>query len=326
VKPSEVLTWRSQAQRRRIAAGLKKTEEVLRGVVATYPGDLGAAAASTLNAGGKRLRPLLVLLAARNTADLGSVVDAAAAVELLHMATLVHDDVLDAAELRRGRPTVVAGYGASTAVATGDFLLAASFAQLARTGDSRAVDLLAKAAVGLSEGERLQADDAFRVTLTVDEYLRRCRLKTADLFAACGRLGALLTGLDETTVEALGAFGVALGLAFQIFDDVLDLTGDEQAMGKRRGTDLRDGTITLPIVMALEAGPDIGPRLEACATDDAVAAALIADVAGCGAIERAREMALAFIDDARARLEESQGGFERELLTELAGSVVDRYS
>ena len=175
------------------------------------------------------------------------------------------------------------------------------------------------------KGERLQAGDAFRESVTVDEYLHRCRLKTADLFAACGRLGAHLSGLSADTVEALAAFGDSLGLAFQILDDILDLTGEEAETGKRRGTDLRDGTVTLPIVFALEARPDIGPRLERCGDDPAVVDGVIADVVATGGVERARKLALDYMQDARARLAACRGGFERELLNELAGSVVDRY-
>jgi geranylgeranyl pyrophosphate synthase len=326
VKPSEILSWRSAAQKRRIAGGLSAVENLLSQVTGTYPGRLGDASTQTLRAGGKRLRPLLVLLAARNTAPLdGAVMRAAAAVELLHMATLVHDDVLDGAELRRGHPTVLEQFGAEAAVSTGNYLLAQAFNQLVQARDPVALELLSRVALGLSEGERLQAADAFSASLTVDEYLHRCRLKTADLFAACGRLGAMLTGLSADTVEALAAFGDSLGLAFQILDDILDLTGDQADTGKRQGTDLRDGTVTLPIVFALEARPDIGPRLERCTGDETILEGVVADVVASGGVERARKLALDYLEDARGRLASCRGGFERELLNELAGSVVDRY-
>ena len=327
MKPSDILSWRSAAQRRRVAAGLAAVELRLSSTVAAVPGRLGEAGSSTLAAGGKRLRPLLVLLAARNTAPLeGAVVDAAAAVELLHMATLVHDDVLDGADLRRGLPTVARTYGDEMAVSTGNFLLAQAFAVLAETGDEAAVAALAEVAWGLSEGERLQADDAFRVTVTVDDYLRRCRLKTADLFSVACRLGAQVTGLGDETVVALGAFGDSLGLSFQMLDDILDLTGDENVTGKRRGADLRDGTVTLPLVLAIAARPDIGPRLITCRDNETCLEGVLDDVLAGDSIERARAMALDFVDDARGRLADCPSGFERELLDELAGSLVDRYS
>ena len=327
MKPADVLSWRSAAQRRRLAGGLTAVEERLHRLVGQGPGRLSEAADATLAAGGKRLRPLLVLLSARNTAPHdGAVLRAAAAVELLHMATLVHDDVLDGADLRRGLPTVVRQYGPEMAVSTGNYLLAQAFSELTATGDRRAVALLSEVAWGLSEGERLQAADAFNAAVGLDDYLRRCRLKTADLFSAACRLGALLSGLGTESVDALGAFGDSLGLSFQILDDILDLTGDEFVTGKRRGADLRDGTVTLPIVLALEARPDIGPRLERCRDDEAVLAEVLDQVVASGGIERARELALGFMDEARRRLAECPGGFERELLDELAGSLVDRYS
>jgi geranylgeranyl pyrophosphate synthase len=327
VKPSDILSWRSAAQRRRIARGLAAVEERLDAVVSAVPGTLSEAADSTRRAGGKRLRPLLALLAARNTGPLdGPVLRAAAAVELLHMATLVHDDVLDGAELRRGLPTVARQFGDDMAVSTGNFLLAQAFAELAATGDAGAVALLSEVAWGLSEGERLQAADAFRVTVTVDDYLGRCRLKTADLFSAACRLGAQLTALSGETIEALGAFGDSLGLSFQILDDVLDLTGDEAATGKRRGADLRDGTVTLPIVLALEARPEIGQRLAGCRDDEDCLQHIVDEVLATDAIERARAVALTFMDEARRRIADSPGGFERELLDELAASLVDRYN
>jgi len=327
VKPSDVLSWRSAAQRRRVATGLAAVEALLTRTVAAVPGRLGEAGSSTLAAGGKRLRPLLVLLAARNTAPLeGAVVNAAAAVELLHMATLVHDDVLDGADLRRGLPTVARTYGDEMAVSVGNFLLAQAFAVLAETGDTAAVDELAEVAWGLSEGERLQAGDAFRITVTVDEYLHRCRLKTADLFSVACRLGAQVTGLGDETVAALGEFGGSLGLSFQMLDDVLDLTGDESVTGKRRGADLRDGTVTLPLVLAIAARPDIGPRLITCRDNETCLEGVLDDVVASGSIERARAMALDFVNEARGRLAGCPSGFERELLDELAGSLVDRYS
>jgi len=327
MKPADVLSWRSAGQRRRLAGGLAAVEERLRQVVAIVPGRLADAADSTLAAGGKRLRPLLVLLSARNTGPLdGPVLRAASAVELLHMATLVHDDVLDGADLRRGLPTVAKQYGDDMAVSTGNFLLAQAFSELAATDDRRAVALLSEVAWGLSEGERLQARDAFNLEVGVGDYLRRCRLKTADLFSAACRLGALLTGLSDETVEALGAFGDSLGLSFQILDDILDLTGDEAVTGKRRGADLRDGTVTLPIVLALEARPGIGPRLERCRDDETELAGVLDEVLASDGTERARAIALQFMDEARRRLAECPGGFERELLDELAASLMDRYS
>ncbi len=297
-------------------------------VAGAYAGSLGEAARSTLTAGGKRVRPLLTLLCADRRAPIpGGVIHAAAATELLHMATLVHDDVLDRAELRRGRATVAHGFGVATAVSTGNYLLARAFAELAQTGDGAAVALLSRTAVGLSEGEVLQRNEAYDITLGSDAYRRRCERKTADLFAAACRLGALLSGLHHGDQDALSAYGRSLGLAFQVFDDILDLSGDEARTGKRRGTDVRAGTVTLPLIFALEAKPDLGPRLRAGGElDDAAVAAVIAGVRASGAIDRAREAALGSIAEARRVLATCSEGVELDLLEQVASSVVDRYA
>jgi geranylgeranyl pyrophosphate synthase len=324
----QTLSWRTAAQRRRYTRGLDAVEARLTVVAGAYSGPLGDAARSTLAAGGKRVRPLLTLLcAARHAPIPAAVVHAAAATELLHMATLVHDDVLDRAELRRGRATVAHEFGIETAVSAGNFLLARAFAELALTGDGAAVALLSRTAVGLSEGEVLQRREAFDVDLTVDAYRRRCERKTADLFAAAARLGALLSGIDELQQAALAEYGRLLGLAFQIFDDILDLSGDEARTGKRLGTDVRDGTVTLPLIHALEARPDLASRLRAGAgLDEAAIAALIAEVRATGAIERAREVALGSIDEARRQLATCSDDVERDLLGEVASAVVDRFA
>ena len=171
------------------------------------------------------------------------MVAAGAAVELVHMATLVHDDMLDGADLRRGRPTAWALYGEQAAKAAGDYLFARAFARARRHGDAAAVALLAEAALALARGEALQRRQAFRPDTTVDDYLVRCSLKTGKLFEAACLLGRRPAASSAT-------FGLALGIAFQIADDILDCTGDFDTTGKVAGVDLRDGTPTLPLILA----------------------------------------------------------------------------
>ena len=321
------LTWRSATQKRRLARGLDLVEERLTTVASEYPGDLGDACRATLSAGGKRVRPLLTLLCARRGEAAGEpVLRAAAAVELLHMATLVHDDVLDRAELRRGRPTVAHQYGAATAVSAGNYLLARAFSELVGAGVPAAVDLLSATAVGLSEGEVLQRAEAHDVGIGVDAYVRRCERKTADLFSAACALGALLSGAGADAAGAVGEYGRLIGIAFQVFDDILDCSGDEAATGKRPGTDVRDGTITLPLIYALEARPDLAPILGSPGADDAAVASVLGAVAESGALERARRDALRYIGDARSVLDACPDTVERELLAQVAAQVVDRYS
>jgi geranylgeranyl pyrophosphate synthase len=321
------LAWRSVSQKRRYSRGLDLVEQRLTVVATAYSGELGEACRATLAAGGKRVRPLLTLLCARRDAAIGEpVLRAATAVELLHMATLVHDDVLDRAELRRGRPTVAHAFGVQTAVSAGNFLLARAFQELVGAGDPSAVDLLSATAVGLSEGEVLQRDDAHRITVTQAEYEHRCERKTADLFAAACRLGAMLSNAGEQAAVALAEYGRLIGLAFQVFDDILDFSGDEAATGKRPGADVRDGTVTLPLVFAIEIHPELAALLSRADPGAEDVAAVLETVAASGALERARGVALGYIDEARRVLAACPDIIERELLAEVAAQVVDRYS
>jgi len=290
---------------------LELLEERLVGTVSTYPGRVGEIGAETLAAGGKRLRPVLVFLstpAVLRTSE--RAVAGGTAVELVHMATLVHDDLLDGADLRRGRPTVWAEHGEAAAKAVGDYLFARAFAQLAATGDGRAVAVLAEAALALARGEALQRRQAFRPETSVEEYLLRCSLKTGKLFEAACVLGAGRGGL--------GAFGAALGIAFQIADDILDCTGDEHATGKAGGVDLRDGTPTLPLIVAARRDPVVRRALAGEPVPDA-----LERVAESGALEAARELALQYAARARAALD---GEPERASLEALTHLVVDRSS
>ncbi|HEX5714079.1 MAG TPA: polyprenyl synthetase family protein, partial [Solirubrobacterales bacterium] len=274
-------------------------------------------AAATLAAGGKRLRPMLVLLCAGESGG-GASVRAATAIELIHMATLVHDDVLDEAPLRRGHPTVAARSGRARAVATGDLLFSRAFGLLADAGDERAVQLLAAAAVALARGELAQRQDAFDLAISEQRYLERCRLKTAALFDCACRLGH-----DD---DHLGAFGTEIGLAFQLLDDVLDVAGPPERTGKARGTDLLDGTITLPLIEAAEVDPGIR-EADLQALDAAAAAALCDRIAATGALDRVRDRALAMVASAKAQLQSAHFEPEqRQLLSLVADGVVQRYS
>lgn len=320
-------SWSAFTRRRRYGRAMALVEQRLETAAGVYPGALGRACAATLAAGGKRVRPLLTLLSARRDADLLEPVQrAAAAVELLHMATLVHDDVLDRAVLRRGRPTVAQEFGVEVAVSAGNYLLARAFRELVGAGDPAAVDVLSATAVGLSEGEVLQRDEAHDVTVSEAAYQRRCERKTADLFAAAARLGAMLSGAGPAVAAALAEYGRLIGLAFQVFDDILDFSADEASTGKRAGTDIRDGTITLPIIFALQERPDLAPLLAAEDPGEPAVAAVIEGVVSGDALPRARAVALGYIEQARAVLATSPDTVEKDLLAEVATRVVDRYS
>jgi geranylgeranyl pyrophosphate synthase len=284
-------------------AYLAELEDRLRAAVATHPGTVAEAGAEALAAGGKRLRPLLVFLAASGPPS----VAAGVAVELVHMASLVHDDLIDRAALRRGHATAWRTHGSVGARATGDYLFARAFSELAASDDTEGVQLLAGAALALVRGEALQHAQAHRPETTVDEYLRRCSLKTAELFrAAC-----LLAGRDPR----LGEFGHALGMAFQITDDILDCTGSTFETGKVAGNDLREGTPTLPLLLAAREDAVVRAALAGGPLDGA-----LIRVAGTGAFDAAREVALRYAAEARSHLD----GRYRPELEALTHIVVER--
>ena len=300
-----------------LPARLGEVEEMLGEQARGHGEVLAADAAATLDAGSKRLRPLLVLLCAGPDAG-EPALRAATAVELVHMATLVHDDVLDEAPLRRGLPTVAATSGRARAIATGDLLLSRAFALLAGAGDSRAVQLLAVADVALARGELSQRQDAFDLEISEQRYLDRCRLKTATLFEC-----ACLLGHDD---EHLRRFGAEVGLAFQLLDDVLDVSGPPERTGKARGTDLLDGTVTLPLIEA--AASDPGIRAVDLHRLDAESAATLCDrIAATGALDTVRARALEMVAAGKRSLENA--GFaaeQKQLLALVADGVVQRYS
>jgi geranylgeranyl pyrophosphate synthase len=289
---------------------------------------LGADAAETLAAGGKRMRPLLVLLCAGPSAG-AAAIRGATAIELVHMATLVHDDVLDAAPLRRGLPTVVARSGRERAVATGDLLFSRAFAELVdedggeTEAAARQVELLARASVALARGELAQRRDAYDTRVTVERYTHRCELKTAALFECACVIGAERKPEDE---HALVAFGREIGLAFQLLDDVLDVLGPPERTGKARGTDLLDGTVTLPFILARERDPGLADLdLRELLVDEAAAAC--DRIAATGAPEQVRADARDRVEAAKQGLRDAGiAGPELELLELVADGVVERYS
>jgi geranylgeranyl pyrophosphate synthase len=306
-----------------VPAMMRALEDRLSALARSHGAVLGEHAGATIAAGGKRLRPLLVFVAAGARGDRGLALRAAVAVELIHSATLVHDDVLDAAVLRRGRPTVVAAAGRAMATATGDLLFSRAFAELARGGRPEAIRVLSDASSALVRGELLQREDAWRVTVTRERYEHRCALKTARLFRAACELGALAGGGEA---ELLGDFGDRIGLAFQLLDDVLDVSGPAERTGKHRGTDLLDGTVTLPLILARDRDPALA-ALDLRSVRTPEQAEHVCDaIAATGALETAREAALALVADAKAQLPALPEASQQAALELVADGVVDRYS
>jgi geranylgeranyl pyrophosphate synthase len=302
---------------------MSEVERRLEALAASHGAVLGAEVEATLSAGGKRLRPLLVLICA-GPDGAGRALAAAVSVELIHMATLVHDDVLDGAPVRRGRPTVVARAGRRRAVEVGDLLFSRALAELARDGGEREVAELSSASVALALGELAQRHDAYDIEVSEQRYLRRCSLKTAHLFESACRVGRISSGAPGE--EALASFGREIGLAFQLLDDVLDVAGPPERTGKARGTDLLDGTITLPLILATERDPSI-LEVDLRTLDPAGAEELCDRIAATGTLDQVRDRARGGIARAKAALDiDDFAESERELFSLVADGVVERYS
>jgi geranylgeranyl pyrophosphate synthase len=284
---------------------LAEVERELEGAVERYPGLVAEVGAGALAAGGKRLRPALAFLT--SSPDEAPPVAAGVAVELVHMATLVHDDLIDGAAVRRGRASAWSEHGEEAAKAAGDYLFARAFSVLAETGNPSAVAVLADASLALARGEAMQRRQRHDPDTTIDDYLERCALKTGKLFEAACVLGG-----------GSGEYGRFLGIAFQIADDVLDCSGDTIETGKVPGTDLQDGTPTLPLLLAAQADPVVRDALAGGPMEG-----VLVRVAATGALERSRELALHYASEARSCLD---GAPRRDELEALTRAVAERRS
>lgn len=285
--------------------------------------------AHLVEAGGKRLRPMLTLAAARLCGYGGPYhVHLAATVEFIHTATLLHDDVVDESDQRRGRPTANLLWDNTSSVLVGDYLFARSFQLMVETGSLRVLDILANAAATIAEGEVLQLTAARNLETAEDVYLKVVRGKTAALFSAATQVGGVIAGVDEAVERALFDYGDALGIAFQIVDDLLDWDGGD-AIGKNTGDDFREGKMTLPVIRALAAG-DADERAFWERTiargriedgDEARARELFV---AHGALEATRTDALAWAAKAKAALDVLPSHDLRDMLSDLSDYVVAR--
>jgi len=243
-----------------IQEDLVKVEDRLRSLCEVDFPQLSKLLDYSLKSGGKRIRPALVLLSGRfYRYDPGYLVPMATAVEILHTATLIHDDVIDNSSVRRGRPTVNKVWGEDKAILLGDYLLAKSQELVAETQNLRVIKLFAQAFMTLSSGELAQAVNAFNLDQSRQQYLQRISAKTASLISLATESGAILSRAPEKSVKILKEYGRNLGIAFQIVDDILDFIGTEEEMGKPIGSDLAQGTLTLPAIFVLERYPEDNP-------------------------------------------------------------------
>jgi heptaprenyl diphosphate synthase len=280
-------------------------------------------------AGGKRLRPALVLLSAScGRYDLDRLISAAMAVELTHAATLVHDDVIDRSSTRRGRPTMAASLGDEPAIVIGDHYFAKAYELAARTESTEVVAILARAVMHICAGEVRQQAIRYLYSTDLPEYMGRIQAKTATLVAASCEIGALLAGLEPVPREALRNYGLLLGIAFQIADDVLDYTETEQEIGKPISHDIAEGFATLPLMLALEEGQTT-QRLKNLLHDGRKltaeeAAQVVTLVRASGAPKDALSIAGEYSSVALKQLETLQPGPARDALASLTDYVVSR--
>ena len=286
-----------------------------------------------IGAGGKRLRPMLLLLTAGalgKPAGRGIGADAhqlAAVVEFIHTATLLHDDVVDESDLRRGRSTANAVWGNAASVLVGDFLYSRSFQLMVELERPEVMRLLADTTNTIAEGEVLQLLHVRNPDTHEAAYLRVIERKTAVLFAAAARLGAMLAGADAATCDALHRYGLALGYAFQIADDVLDYASDAATLGKNLGDDLAEGKATLPLIHAMQHGDDATRALLRAAITDGDSGALPqvqAAIDACGSIGYSRACAQRYADDAEAALSALADNAHVAALRGLARYAVNR--
>ena len=283
-----------------------------------------------IGAGGKRMRPMLVIMFARALGFRGAEQhELAATVEFIHTATLLHDDVVDESSLRRGRQTANALFGNAASVLVGDFLYSRAFQMMVSVNRMRVLEVLADATNVIAEGEVLQLMNMHDPDIAVSEYLRVIRFKTAKLFEASARLGAVLADASSDVEEACSAYGRSLGTAFQLVDDLLDYEGNTAELGKNVGDDLREGKPTLPLLIAMERGTAAERDLIRHAIEHGEVARLaeiVEIVRHTGAIAATREAARREADQAAKQLEHLPESEYREALLEFCARSVERSS
>ena len=305
------------------ASSLRILKEQIRQSIAEDPFIFEAC--EPLFKGGKRLRPMLFLLCANSKTDCPpeKTMPLAVALELIHTATLVHDDIIDTAKKRRGVETANSKYGAQIAVLVGDYLFAKAFQLVAENNYSHEVTtVLSKLVKNLCVGEITQDRSLFEVP-TLTEYYTRINLKTAIFLSSCCRLGGIVSEMNRSEVDNLTAYGSGLGLAFQIIDDLLDFFGDEKITGKPHGGDLKSGVITLPVIHALETS-DKSCELKKIVTTGGDVDAAIKIIQATDAVDYCRTRAEAHIDSARVNLPMTLKTSVALALEQIADFVVDR--
>jgi octaprenyl-diphosphate synthase len=312
------------------AAAMQRVDAVIRERLASRVALIDQISGYIIGAGGKRIRPRLVLLFAEALGFEGPQrYELAAIVEFIHTATLLHDDVVDESALRRGRATANAMFGNAASVLVGDFLYSRAFQMMVSVNSMRVLDVLADATNVIAEGEVLQLMNMHDPDLAVADYLRVIRFKTAKLFEASARLGAVLAGAAPALEESCAEFGRSLGTAFQLVDDLLDYEGNSDELGKNVGDDLREGKPTLPLLVAMERGDAAQRALIRHAIEEGELQKLpeiLRIVRDTGALDATRQAAQAEADKAGAALAALPPSRARDALLELCVRAVHRVS
>ncbi len=282
------------------------------------------------DSGGKRFRPVVLLLSSKLGGFEGKpAIILSVVVELIHVATLVHDDIIDNAEVRRGRTSVNAKWGNQVTVLMGDWLYMTSFYLALRLRNFRVLDLLIDVTRQMVEGELIQWEQYGCIDLSVEAQLEICRRKTAHLFSGCGRLGAILADMDEQHEERLGTYGYSLGMAFQLTDDLLDYTSNEDTLGKPVLKDLEEGNITLPIIYLMQRADQKEQEFvrEVQRTQDFSSAnkkRIMELVQAYGTLSEVQKLAEEYVGKAKAALVDLPDSIYRDALLNLADFVIDR--
>jgi len=293
------------------------------------PEELYKASRYLVDAGGKRLRPAVLILAAEAVgSDLKSVLPAAVAVELVHNFTLIHDDIMDRDDIRRGRPAVHKIWGEAGAILAGDTLYSKAFEILSKVENEpvrilKCMDILSKTCTEICEGQWLDMDFERREKVSKAEYIEMVEKKTSVLYAAAAKIGALLGGASDEVAEALSEYGRLIGIGFQMYDDVLDMVSPEEVLGKVRGSDLMEGKHTLIVIDAFEKGVklDIFGKGEATQEETDEAVSILTE---CGSIDYVKNLAISYINEGKAKLDALQDCPEKDLLLQIADYMISR--
>jgi octaprenyl-diphosphate synthase len=315
---------------RLVEGDLGKVEDVFRTQVRSDVPLVGEIGRYVQEGGGKRVRPALLLLASRLCGYRGErAITLASTVEFIHTASLLHDDIIDEATTRRGRRSVNSRWGNDITVLLGDFLYTKAMAMALSQDNLRILRLLSDVTLRLIEGEILEIERNGNMRVTVEDHLDTIRRKTADLFAACTRIGAILGGVPDERESALSEYGRNLGLCFQMVDDLLDFTAEEKTLGKPVANDLREGKVTLPMIFLLQRGGRSAQDKVKAVLDDRAFARVSRDelvrlARDCGALDEARGMAERYADEARSCLLAFEPSPYREALEALPGFILAR--